>query len=124
MPSGSTSADVLPRARLAPRSGCSVSDLTGQPYLAPDRQSADAMTMVPGVELAIHDCTLDDVPDMPARPIAQLVNLARQANAHCDETQYALSGRDFGAVLSELHIHVATGDSEPVVRRWPRWPRW
>jgi hypothetical protein len=70
------------------------------------------MTMVPGVELAIHDCTLDDVPDMPARPIAQLVNLARQANAHCDETQYALSGRDFGAVLSELHIHVATGDSD------------
>jgi hypothetical protein len=91
---------------------CSVSDLTGQPFLAPDRQSADAMTMVPGVELAIHDCTLDDVPDMPARPIAQLVNLARQANAHCDETQYALSGRDFGAVLSELHIHVATGDSD------------
>ncbi|MGH3798783.1 MAG: hypothetical protein ACRDTD_01355 [Pseudonocardiaceae bacterium] len=32
--------------------------------------------------LAVHDCTLHDVPDMPARPLAELVTLARQANAH------------------------------------------
>jgi transcriptional regulator with XRE-family HTH domain len=92
--------------------GCSVADLTGQPYLPPDRGTADAMTMVPGVELAIHDCTLDDVPDIPARPLVELVKLAQLANAHCDETRYALAGQDFGAVLSELHVHTATGDSD------------
>jgi transcriptional regulator with XRE-family HTH domain len=97
---------------LANALGCSVADLTGQPYLPPDRGTADAMTMVPGVELAIHDCTLDDVPDIPARPVAELVTLARLANAHCDETRYALAGQDFGAVLSELHVHTATGDSD------------
>ena len=43
---------------LANALGCSVADLTGQPYLVPDRATADAMTMVPGVELAIHECTL------------------------------------------------------------------
>ncbi|MGH4012215.1 MAG: helix-turn-helix domain-containing protein [Pseudonocardiaceae bacterium] len=97
---------------LAAALGCSVADLTGQPYLAPDRATADAMTTVPGIELAVHDCTLTDVPDIPARPIAELVRLARQANSHCDETRYALAGQNFGAVLSELHVHAATGDSD------------
>ncbi|MGH3916971.1 MAG: helix-turn-helix domain-containing protein [Pseudonocardiaceae bacterium] len=97
---------------LAEATGCSVADLTGQPYLPPDRATADAMTIVPGIELAILDCTLHDVPDIPARPLTTLVELARQANAHCDETQYSLLGRDFGAVLSELHVLIATGDSD------------
>jgi transcriptional regulator with XRE-family HTH domain len=97
---------------LANALGCAVADLTGQPYLAPDRATADAMTMVPGIELAVHDCTLADVPDIAARPIAELVRLARQANFNCDETRYALAGLDFGAVLSELHVHIATGDSD------------
>ncbi|MGH3947363.1 MAG: helix-turn-helix domain-containing protein [Pseudonocardiaceae bacterium] len=97
---------------LAAALGCAVADLTGQPYLAPDRATADAMTTVPGIELAVHDTTLDEVPDIPARPIADLVKLARQANGHCDEARYALAGQDFGAVLSELHVHAATGDSD------------
>ncbi|HET9257090.1 MAG TPA: hypothetical protein VFO16_18095, partial [Pseudonocardiaceae bacterium] len=97
---------------LADALGCSVVDLTGQPYLPPDRATADAMTTVPGIELAVYDCTLADVPDIPARPIAELVRLARQANRHCDETRYALAGQGFGAVLSELHVHVATGGGD------------
>jgi transcriptional regulator with XRE-family HTH domain len=97
---------------LANALGCSVADLTGQPYLVADRATADAMTMVPGVELAIHDCTLNDVPDIPARPVAELARLAQLANAYYDETRYALAGREFGAVLSELHVHAATSDGE------------
>jgi transcriptional regulator with XRE-family HTH domain len=97
---------------LANALGCSVADLTGQPYLPPDRATADAMIAVRGIELAIHDCTLDDVPDVLARPVAELVRLARQANADCDETRYALAGQDFGAVLSELHVHAAISDSD------------
>ncbi len=97
---------------LANALGCSVADLTGQPYLPPDRATADAMITVPGIELAIHDCTLDDVPDIPARPVAELVRLARQANTHCDETRYGLAGQDFGPMLSELHVHAAIGDSD------------
>jgi transcriptional regulator with XRE-family HTH domain len=65
---------------LANALGCSVADLTGQPYLPPDRATADAMATVPGIELAVHDCTLNDVPDIPARPLAELVKLARRAN--------------------------------------------
>ncbi|HEX2301903.1 MAG TPA: helix-turn-helix transcriptional regulator [Pseudonocardiaceae bacterium] len=94
---------------LADALGCSVADLTGQPYLAPDRATAEARMWVPGIELAVCDYTLDDVPDIPVRPLAELVELARQANAACDETLYAMAGRDFGAVLAELQVHAATG---------------
>jgi transcriptional regulator with XRE-family HTH domain len=97
---------------LAAALGCSAADLTGQPYLPADRGTADAMAIVPGIELAIHDCSLDDVPDVHARPVAQLVELARKANEHCDETRYALAGRDFGAVLTELHAYAVTGDTD------------
>jgi hypothetical protein len=44
--------------------------------------------------------------------VTELVTLAQLANAHCDGTRYALAGQDFGAVLSELHVHAATGDSD------------
>jgi len=97
---------------LAAALGCSVADLTGQPYLRPDRATAQAMATVPGIEFAIHECTLGDVPDIPARPVAELVKLAHQANTHCDETRYALVGQDIGALLSELHVLVATGDAD------------
>jgi transcriptional regulator with XRE-family HTH domain len=97
---------------LAAALGCSVADLTGQPYLPPDRATVDALATLPGIQLAIYDCTLHDVPDMPARPVNELAGLARQANAHCDEACYALAGRDFGAVLSELHVHVAAGNAD------------
>ncbi len=97
---------------LAAALGCSVADLTGQPYLPPDRGTADALATLPGIQLAIYDCTLHDVPDMPARPVNELAGLAQQANAHCDEACYALAGRDFGAVLSELHVHVAAGNAD------------
>jgi transcriptional regulator with XRE-family HTH domain len=97
---------------LAAALGCSVVDLTGQPYLPPDRATVDALATVPDIQLAIYDCTLHDVPDMPARPITELAKLAQQANVLCDETRYALAGRDLGAVLSELHVHVATGNPD------------
>jgi transcriptional regulator with XRE-family HTH domain len=53
---------------LADALGCSVADLTGQPYLAMDRQSADAAATIPGVSGVLHDTTLDDVLDVRARP--------------------------------------------------------
>jgi hypothetical protein len=39
---------------LAEAVGCSVADLTGQPYLPPDRATAEAMISVPGIELVIE----------------------------------------------------------------------
>ncbi|MBV9011883.1 MAG: helix-turn-helix transcriptional regulator [Pseudonocardiales bacterium] len=36
---------------LANALGCSVADLTGQPYLPPDRTSADALTTLPSIRL-------------------------------------------------------------------------
>ena len=97
---------------LASALGCSVADLTGQPYLPPNRATADAMATVPGIEFAVCDCTLRAVPDIPARPVTELAQLARQANTYSDETRYALAERDLGMVLSELHVHAATGNSD------------
>ena len=97
---------------LAEALGCAVSDLTGQPYLRVDRQSADAAATIPGVGGVLHDTTLDDVLDLPARPLPELVLAAAQANAYADDARYALAGRGLDAVLAELHVHAATGDSE------------
>ena len=91
---------------------CSVADLTGQPFPPPDRASADALAGLTDVRLALYDRTLDDVPDIPARPVDQLAALASQANTYTDETRYALAGRGLGAVLAELHVQAATGDGQ------------
>jgi len=95
---------------LAQALSCSVADLTGQPYPPPDRDSAEALAALPDIRLALYDTTLDDVPDLPARPVDQLAALATQANTATDETLYTLAGRGLGALLTELHVHAATGD--------------
>jgi transcriptional regulator with XRE-family HTH domain len=100
---------------LAVALGCSVADLTGQPYLPGDRATADALAVIAEITPLLYDITLDHVPDFPVRPVDQLATWAAQANAHCDEARYALAGRDLGALLTELHIHAATGT--PATRR-------
>jgi hypothetical protein len=62
--------------------------------------------------LAINDCTLEDVPDLPARPVEQLVSAAAAANAHLDAARFSLAGRELGAVLAELHVAAVTGSTD------------
>ncbi len=97
---------------LAGALGCAVADLTGQPYLPIDRATADALVCLPAISLALHDCTLEDVPDVPARPVVLLAALAAEANRRTDETWYALAGRELGAVLAELHTRVVAGTAD------------
>ncbi len=94
---------------LADALGCSVADLTGQPYLAPDRGTADVLAVVAEITPLLYDITLDDVPDLPARPVDQLACWAAEANLQCDEARYALAGRGLAVLLTELHVHAATG---------------
>ncbi|MGB8199080.1 MAG: helix-turn-helix transcriptional regulator, partial [Pseudonocardiaceae bacterium] len=94
---------------LADALGCSVVDLTGQPCQLPDRATEDALATLPGISLAINDCTLEDVPDLPARPVEHLVSAAAAANAHLDAARFSLAGRNLGAVLAELHVAAVTG---------------
>src|SRR3954462_14534267 len=54
---------------LARALGCAVVDLTGQPYLLGDRDSAEALATLPAISVALYDATLDDVPAMAARPV-------------------------------------------------------
>jgi transcriptional regulator with XRE-family HTH domain len=98
---------------LANAIGCSVTDLTGQPYLPVDRATADALTVMPGIREAIHDTTLDDPPlDLPARPVAELARWAQQAHEHLDQDRYAHAGRGLGTLLTELHVQAAAPDAE------------
>lgn len=97
---------------LAQALGCAVADLTGQPYLPPDRRTADAFAALPAISIALHDCTLTDAPDIPARPVALLAALASRANSDSDEVRYAGAGHDLGDVLTELHVHVAGGNGD------------
>ncbi len=97
---------------LANAIGCSVTDLTGQPYLPVDRATADAQAVVPGIREALCDITLDDPLDLPARPVAELARRAQQAHEHLDQDRYAHAGRDLGRLLTELHVHSAVRDSD------------
>lgn len=99
---------------LADALGCSVSDLIGRTALGKaDRDLAETLaTLIPDISLAVHDCTLDDVPDIPARPVEQLVAAAAHANAHLDAARFSRAGEGLGDVLSELHVHAVTGDGD------------
>jgi transcriptional regulator with XRE-family HTH domain len=97
---------------LANALGCAVIDLTGEPYLPGDRVSAEALATLPPISIALFDATLDDVPDVPARPVDELAKLARAANVASADSRYSLAGRDLGALLTELHVHAVTGDSD------------
>jgi transcriptional regulator with XRE-family HTH domain len=93
---------------LAAALGCSVADLTGQPYLLMDQETAAATPAISEISVALHSATLDDVPDVPARPIAELVKAAAEANLHRDNARYALAVQGLGAVMTELHVWAVT----------------
>lgn len=97
---------------LAHALGCAVVDLTGQPYLPGDQVSAEALATLPPISVALYDATLEDVPDLPARPVGDLAERARAANAHSANSRYSLAGCDLGDLLTELHIHAVTGDGD------------
>lgn len=94
---------------LAEALGCSPADLTGAATPTPDRRALDAATAVPALMVALHDCTFDDVPDIPHRPVPELVRLAVQAAAEADDAQYAGSGSQLGDLLTELQVAAVTG---------------
>jgi hypothetical protein len=95
---------------LATALGCSVADLTGQPYLPPDRESALAKTVIAQIERGLNEATLDDVPDLQPRPVAALGDWARSAMELRDTASYRLSGEGIDDALIELQVHLATSD--------------
>ena len=98
--------------RVAEALGCSVLDLTGEPYVPADRASAEALTAIPELLVALFCGTLDDVPDAPARPIERLAELVHAANAARDQSRYDLAGRELGPLLTELQIVAATQNGQ------------
>ncbi|MGH3997131.1 MAG: helix-turn-helix domain-containing protein, partial [Pseudonocardiaceae bacterium] len=97
---------------LADALGCSVADLTGQPYQAPDRQSVEVSAALTDISVALHDATLDDVPNVPARPLPELITAASRAHAYVDGARYGAASRGLGALLAELHVLAVTGSPE------------
>ncbi|MGH3906947.1 MAG: helix-turn-helix domain-containing protein [Pseudonocardiaceae bacterium] len=93
---------------LADAIGCSVADLTGQPYHLPDRDTKATFAAVPAIQHALHDYGPDDVPDINPRPLEQLAQQADQANEHCAQARYSAAGIDLGALLIELQAHALT----------------
>jgi transcriptional regulator with XRE-family HTH domain len=94
--------------QLAEALGCSSLDLTGEPYPPVDRRAAAAMAAIPEIELALYDCTLDDVPYMPVRPVEQLAELVRAANVARDASHTDVAGREIGRIMAELQVIAAT----------------
>lgn len=95
---------------LADALGCSVADLTGQPYLAPDRESARAKTVIDQIERGLNETTLDDVPDLLPRPLDALDGWVRHATELRDTASYRSSGEGIDAALIERQVHLATSN--------------
>jgi transcriptional regulator with XRE-family HTH domain len=93
---------------LAEALGCSVVDLTGQPYPALDRATAEGREALPGISLALNDCGPDEVPDVTPRPRDELVAWATSANEHRDQGRFSLAGGDLGTLLIELQAYALT----------------
>lgn len=92
---------------LAEALGCSPMDLTGTAPVAPDLRTVRAASAIPALTAALHDTTLDDVPDVPTRPLAQLVAIVDAANAAADQVRYELHDTQFGDLVTELHVAAA-----------------
>ncbi len=99
---------------LADALSCSVADLTGQPYLAPDRATKDAVATLTSIRWALNDFGPTDVPDMTPRPLEALARLADEANEHCSQAHYSLARHDVGSLLAELQASALT---VPTARR-------
>lgn len=97
---------------LAQALSCPVADLTGQPYLAVDRQSVAAAAVIPAVSAALHDVTLDDVPDVAARPVDQLARAAGEALAYADDVRFDLAASGLDALVTELHVQAVAGGED------------
>jgi transcriptional regulator with XRE-family HTH domain len=93
---------------LARSLGCSVADLTGQPYLPVDRASADALAALPSIRLALNDFGPMDVPDVTPRLLEALASLADKANEQCGQANYSLAGHDVGSLLVESQASAFT----------------
>ncbi len=97
---------------LAEAIGCSVADLTGQPYSLPDRQGTEVASLVAGISRALHDTTLDDAPDVSVGPLSELAQATTLAHAHADDACYGLAGQGLADLLIALHVRVVTSSSE------------
>jgi transcriptional regulator with XRE-family HTH domain len=92
---------------LAGALGCSVADLTGQPYLPPDRESGHAKLVIRQIEYGLNEATLDDVPDLRPQPLESLRAWALETAGLRDTAQYRPSGEGIGAALVDLQVHIA-----------------
>ena len=101
---------------LATALGCSVADLTGQPYLPPDRESALAKAVIAQIERGLNEATLDDVPDLQPRTLDALDDWARSAMELRDTASYRSSGEGIDDALIELQVHLATSDGRQRLR--------
>uniref|UniRef100_UPI003F494060 helix-turn-helix domain-containing protein n=1 Tax=Amycolatopsis sp. CA-096443 TaxID=3239919 RepID=UPI003F494060 len=102
--------------KLAEVLGCTLADLTGQPYPAASRAGAAALAVLPPVSRVLADTTLADVPDLPARPVAQLTRLAAEANARAADARYDAPGQDLAQLLLELHVQAVRGRDDAARR--------
>lgn len=52
------------------------------------------------------------MPDVPARPVDDLVRGAAHALAHADDVHFEIAGKGLGELITELHVLAATGAAD------------
>ena len=97
---------------LAEALGCSVADLTGEPYPASDPRTAEALAVLPAMAVALYETPEHGASGRVAPPLERLLSSVAQANALCEDCRYAAAGRDLPAMLGGLHTQAGMGSAE------------
>ncbi len=97
---------------LANALGCSVIDLTGQPFPPADREIAEGKHVIALIEAGLNDATLDDVPDLRPRPLSELRHAVYGTARLRDEGQYGAAAEDTDHLMIDLQIHAATSSGD------------
>ncbi len=87
---------------LAEALGCSVADLTGQPYLAVDRGSADALAVIAEITPLLYDISLDHVRPAARSPMTWPRPWPRRRTWRCSPPGCATVTGPFGRTPNPL----------------------
>ncbi|MGH3342764.1 MAG: helix-turn-helix domain-containing protein [Carbonactinosporaceae bacterium] len=104
-------------AALAAALEVSVTDLTGEPYPIVRPGVSGAQERVPAIRDVLLNHSLDDPPDIPARPLDVLETQVRGPILHAwRAANFSELTSWLPAVLGELHVHAAASEEHTRVR--------
>lgn len=89
---------------------CTPEDLTGEPFVPGDPDEARAYSAIPDLRVALLDSSVDDPPDVPVRPLAEVRRDIELSQQQWTAGRYDSFGPRVPRLLDEVHALAADPD--------------